>query len=145
MKSTYCDKNRYLTQFNQRGIMQKSKPIITLLFLFITSAVMAEDMSFLLTTTPSQRAESQTRFMKNKLGLSDEITSKIQAINIEYAEKIDPILKGSSLGIIKKHDVEKIQEQKDNALQSILTPQQFDVYNKSKDELTETLRKDLSH
>jgi len=125
--------------------MQKLKLMTTLLLLLVTSIAVAEDMSFLLTTSPNQRAESQTRFMKNKLALSDEATSKVQTINLEYAEKIDPILKGSSIGIIKKHDIEKIQDQKDKALQQILTQQQFEVYNNSKDELTQALKKDLSH
>ena len=71
--------------------MQKTKLIIKLLFLFIPSITIAEDMSFLLTTLPSQRAESQTRFMKNKLQLSDETTSKVQTINLEFTEKVDPI------------------------------------------------------
>ena len=125
--------------------MHKSKLVFTLLFSLVTTIAFAEDMSFLLTTSPSQRAESQTRFMKNKLELSDETTLKVQAINLEYADKVEPILKGSSMGIIKKHDIEQIQEQKDMALQSILTPQQFDSYNNSKDELTEALKKDLAH
>ena len=125
--------------------MHKSKLVFTLLLSLVTSIGIAEDMSILLTTSPNQRAESQTRFMKNKLGLSDETTSKVQAINLEYAGKVEPILKGSSMGIIKKHDIEQIQEQKDMALQSILTPQQFDSYNNSKDELTEALKKDLAH
>ena len=125
--------------------MHKSKLVFTLLLSLVTSIGIAEDMSFLLTTSPNQRAESQTRFMKNKLGLSDETTSKVQAINLEYVGKVEPILKGSSMGIIKKHDIEQIQEQKDMALQSILTPQQFDSYNNSKDELTEALKKDLAH
>ena len=125
--------------------MHKSKLVFTLLFSLVTTIAFAEDMSLLLTTSPSQRAESQTRFMKNKLELSDETTLKVQAINLEYADKVEPILKGSSMGIIKKHDIEKIQEQKDTTLQGILTPQQFDVYNNSKDELTEALKKDLAH
>ena len=125
--------------------MHKSKLVFTLLFSLVTTLAIAEDMSFLLTTSPNQRAESQTRFMKNKLELSDETTSKVQAINLEYANKVEPILKGSSIGIIKKHDIEQIQEQKDTALQGILTTQQLDVYNNSKDELTAALKKDLAH
>ena len=125
--------------------MQKSKWAVTLLFLFFTSIVSAEDMTFLLQSSPSQRAESQTRFMKKKLALSDDVAIKVQAINLEYAEKAEPVLKGSGLGLIKKHDIEGIQDQKDNALRLVLTTQQFDIYVNSKDELKQALKQDLSH
>jgi hypothetical protein len=125
--------------------MQKSKWAFSLLFLFFTSIVSAEDMTYLLQSSPGQRAESQTRFMKTKLDLSDDVAIKVEAINLEYAEKVEPVLKGSSLALIKKHDIEGIQEQKDNALRLVLTAQQFDIYVNSKDELKQALKQDLSH
>ena len=125
--------------------MQKSKRAFSLLFLFFTSIVSAEDMTYLLQSSPGQRAESQTRFMKTKLDLSDDVAIKVEAINLEYAEKVEPVLKGSSLALIKKHDIEGIQEQKDNALRLVLTAQQFDIYVNSKDELKQALKQDLSH
>ena len=125
--------------------MQKSKWAFSLLFLFFTSIVNAEDMTYLLQSSPSQRAESQTRFMKTKLALSDDVAIKVKAINLEYAEKVEPVLKGSSLALIKKHDIEGIQEQKDNALRLVITAQQFDIYVNSKDELKQALKQDLSH
>ena len=125
--------------------MQKSKWAFSLLFLFFTSIVNAEDMTYLLQSSPSQRAESQTRFMKTKLALSDDVAIKVKAINLEYAEKVEPVLKGFSLALIKKHDIEGIQEQKDNALRLVLTAQQFDIYVNSKDELKQALKQDLSH
>jgi len=125
--------------------MQKSKWAFSLLFLFFTSIVSAEDMTYLLQSSPGQRAESQTRFMKTKLDLSDDVAIKVEAINLEYAEKVEPVLKGSSLALIKKHDIEGIQEQKDNALRLVITAQQFDIYVNSKDELKQALKQDLSH
>ena len=125
--------------------MQKSKWAFSLLFLFFTSIVSAEDMTYLLQSSPGQRAESQTRFMKTKLALSDDVAIKVEAINLEYAEKVEPVLKGSSLALIKKHDIEGIQEQKDNALRLVITAQQFDIYVNSKDELKQALKQDLSH
>lgn len=125
--------------------MQKSKWAFSPLFLFFTSIVSAEDMTYLLQSSPGQRAESQTRFMKTKLALSDDVAIKVETINLEYAEKVEPVLKGSSLALIKKHEVEGIQEQKDNALRLVLTAQQFDIYVNSKDELKQALKQDLSH
>ena len=125
--------------------MQKSKRAFSLLFLFFTSIVSAEDMTYLLQSSPGQRAESQTRFMKTKLDLSDDVAIKVEAINLEYAEKVEPVLKGSSLALIKKHDIEGIQEQKDNALRLVLTAQQYDIYVNSKDKLKQALKQDLSH
>ena len=44
-----------------------------------------------------------------------------------------------------KHDIEGIQEQKDNALRLVLTAQQYDIYVNSKDKLKQALKQDLSH
>ncbi len=105
----------------------------------------AEDMAFLLDSTPTQRAASQTRFMKTKLNLSQDELAKIQAINREYAEKVEPVLKGSSIGLLKMRDIKAILEQKDDALRNVLSPEQFENYANAKDELKQALEQDLKH
>jgi len=102
-------------------------------------------MTYLLNSTPTERAASQTRFMKAKLNLSQDETTKIQEINQEYAEKIEPVLKGSGISFLKMRDIKAILEQKDDTLRSVLTPGQFDVYTNAKDELKQALQQDLEH
>ena len=125
--------------------MRISKPAIALLFSLLIPIANAEDMAYLLKSTPTERAASQTRFMKTKLNLSQDEVTKIQQINQEYAEKIEPVLKGSSIGFLKMRDIKAILEQKDDSLRSVLTPEQFDVYTNAKDELKQVLQQDLTH
>ncbi|MDP1663617.1 MAG: hypothetical protein Q8L79_00705 [Methylobacter sp.] len=105
----------------------------------------AEEMAFLLNSTPTERAASQTRFMKTKLNLSQDEITKVQEINQEYAEKVEPVLKSSSIGFLKMRDIKAILEQKDDTLRSVLTPEQFETYTNAKDELKQALQQDLKH
>ena len=105
----------------------------------------ADDMAYLVNSTPSQRAESQSRFMQTKLGLSEQKLAEIQAINLQFAEKAEPILKGSSMSLIKMNDMKNLQEQKDQALKQVLSEPQFKLYVDSKDELKDAVKTDLSH
>lgn len=125
--------------------MRRSKPTVALFLLLFISVANAEDMAYLLNSTPTERAASQTRFMQTKLHLSQDELIKIQAINQAYAEKIEPVLKGSSFSLVKMHDIKAILEQKDNTLRKVLTPEQFEIYINAKDELKQALEQDLKH
>lgn len=125
--------------------MRTSKLAIALFLSLFIPIANAEDMAYLLNSTPTERAASQTRFMKTKLNLSQDEVTKIQEINREYAEKIEPVLKGSGISFLKMRDIKAILEQKDDALRSVLTPGQFDVYTNAKDELKQALQQDLKH
>ncbi len=125
--------------------MRRLKLTIALLFLLSIPIAHAEDMAYLLDSTPTERAASQTRFMKTKLNLSQDEVTKVQQINQEYAEKVESVLKSSSIGFLKMHDIKAILEQKDDTLRSVLTAEQFEIYENAKDELKQALRQDLTH
>lgn len=125
--------------------MHTSKLTIALLLSLFIPIASAEDMSYLLNTTPTERAASQTRFMKTKLNLSQDDVAKVQTINQQCAEKVEPVLKGSSIGFLKMRDIKAILEQKDDSLRGVLTPEQFDVYENAKDELKQAMQQDLKH
>jgi hypothetical protein len=125
--------------------MRTLKLTMALFFSLYTSIAHADDMAYLLNSTPTERAASQTRFMKTKLNLSQDEVAKVQEINQEYAEKVEPVLKSSSIAFLKMHDIKAILEQKDDTLRSVLTPEQFDIYTNAKDELKQALRQDLAH
>ena len=74
-----------------------------------------------------------------------DMISKIQKINQEYAEKVEPVLKGPSFSLLKMYDIKAILEQKDDTLRNILTPEQFESYTNAKDELKQALQQDLTH
>lgn len=124
--------------------MRKIQLSLSLLLLMGFSASYADDMDFLVNSSPRQRAESQTRFMRTQLGLSDEKTSETQAINLKFAEMAEPIIKGSGLSTIKKLQMKPILDQKDEQLRHIFTAQQFDLYENSKNELLNALKSDLT-
>jgi hypothetical protein len=123
--------------------MRPLKPLLALALLLPPLSVMANDLEFLLETTPRQRATVQTRFMQEKLGLTPEATHKINGINLAYAEKVEPILKGSSMLVFKIQDIKAILLQKDEILRGTLTPQQYERYRDSKDEIIDAMRHDL--
>jgi hypothetical protein len=123
--------------------MRPLKPLLALALLLPPLSVMANDLEFLLETTPRQRATVQTRFMQEKLGLTPEATHKINGINLAYAEKVEPILKGSSMLLVKVQDIKAILLQKDEILRGTLSPQQYERYRDSKDEIIDAMRHDL--
>ena len=124
--------------------MQKIQLSLFLLFLFSFSKSYADDMDFLVNSTPMQRAESQTRFMQNKLGLSEEKAAEIQAINLSFAEMAEPVIKGSGISAIKKYRMKNILDQKDEQLRQVFNAQQFELYTHLKTELLTVLKADLS-
>ena len=81
--------------------MRPLKSLLALALLLPPLSIMANDLEFLLETTPLQRATVQTRFMQEKLGLTPEATHKINGINLAYAEKVEPILKGTSMLLVR--------------------------------------------
>ena len=123
--------------------MRTLKSLLALALLLPPLSVMANDLEFLLETTPLQRATVQTRFMQEKLGLTPEATHKINGINLAYAEKIEPILKGSSMLLVKVQSIKAILLQKDEILRGTLSPQQYERYRDSKDEIIDAMRHDL--
>jgi hypothetical protein len=125
--------------------MQRTKLATSLALLIFTLSVNAEDQSYLLNSTPIQRADSQTRFMKNKLGLSDEQVAAVQDINLEFAKRTEPVLKGASINLIKIKDIKNIQEQKNEALSHVLSELQLNILSNSKDELKDALKSDITH
>ena len=95
----------------------------------------ADLMSTLAKTTPQERAGIQTEFLAKKLALSPDETQKVGAINLKYAEKTEPVIKGDDGMFSKARQMKAIQAEKDAELQTALSPQQFQAYQAAKDEL----------
>jgi hypothetical protein len=116
------------------------KPLLVLLascvlVLAVGQGACAQMMDKLAKTTPQERAAIQTAFMKSKLGLQGEELSKVEAINMKFAEQAEPIIKGSSGPIMKMRQMKAMQQEKDGALKGVLTPQQFSTYEAAKAEM----------
>ena len=105
----------------------------SLLFALAASAQLAD----LKNTTPEQRAKALTEVMTTKLGLSPEQTSKVANVNLTYANKMEPLVE--NFGAVREDARDQADQrgEKKTELKQILTPQQFEKYLASKEQMRE--------
>ena len=85
--------------------------------------------------TPEDKATKTTEWMKTNLKLTDDQVSKVQPINLKYAQKWAD-MKNSTADQKAKMDAMKANDAaKDSELKAILTPEQFTAYQSKKDEM----------
>ena len=94
-------------------------------------------------STPQERAKMLTLVMKEKLSLTPEQLPKVEAINLDAAQKMEPVLKGSEGPLIKMRTAKQVDGGKEAALQGVLTPQQFQQYLSSRDEMKQKAEQKL--
>lgn len=110
--------------------------------LLLTAPAWSQDPSQLAKVPPSVRAGIQTDFMAQKLQLSAEQRTQVEAINLKVANQMQPLLEGSTWTLMR--EAPKVDEAKDGELRAVLTPQQFDTYVASKDEIKGLLKQKAS-
>jgi hypothetical protein len=103
--------------------------------LLLATAASAQELEKLAGTTPQMRSDVQTEFMKSRLGLSEQQTPKVAAINLEYAQKMQPILQSDEGPLRKMGAAQEVEQAKDGALQRVLSPEQYQKYLAAKQEL----------
>ncbi len=108
--------------------MKPTLILSTILYL-LTSVAMAQS-----SLTPEERAQMQTEWMKVNLKLNNSQLVRIDAINIEYAQKMEKVkdIDGKSN---KLKAAKKISEEKDEKLKQLLNEEQFQLYLDHKKEL----------
>src|SRR5262249_14232192 len=94
-------------------------------------------MDKLKNTTPVERATVQTEMIKTKLGLSPEQAEKISAINLKYANRMEPVIKGSEGPFRKMRQAREINEAKEGELRQVLSPDQFQKYLADREQMRE--------
>jgi len=127
--------------------MQRS--LVTLVLALVTLALpivaAAQDPSAALAkSTPEERAAFQTEYMKTKLALADEQAPKVQSINLDAAQKMEPVIKGTDGPLVKLRQARAIEAEKEAALQGVLTPDQFQKFLAMKDELRQKLEQKMA-
>jgi len=121
-----------------------SRFAVSLLLASLCFAMLAgAQLDQLRNTTPAQRAKALTEIMKMKLGLAPDQTEKIAALNLKYAQQMEPVIKGSSGKIMKMMEMRQINEKKEAELQTLLKPDQFAKYEASKEEMREKFEEKL--
>ena len=104
------------------------------------SIALAEDMQELAKLPPPVRAAVQTKFMTEKLNLTPEQKPQVEKINLEFAEKMQPVLDGSAGGMFARmSEGKKLDAAKDAELQKVLNPQQYQGYIDGKDAMKEKM------
>jgi cytochrome P450 len=73
--------------------------------------------------------------MKSKLALTPEQTQTVADLNLKYANRMEPIIKGSSSSLTKMFQMRKINNEKETELKRILSPQQWEKFDASRDEM----------
>jgi len=115
-----------------RGILSLGFAVI--LFVFEMPRAFAQ-LDELKNTTPGERASLQTELMKSKLALTAEQTQAVADLNLKYANRMEPIIKGSSNSLSKMFQMRKINNEKETELKRILSPQQWAKFDASRDEM----------
>ena len=102
--------------------------------LFAADAAAAQ-LADLARSTPEQRANTQTAFMKSKLALDAAQLEKVSALNLDYAKRFDPILKGDTGRFSKLRQIRSLEAEKERELEKLISADQFETFNASKDEM----------
>jgi len=94
-------------------------------------------------STPEQRAQKMTDWMKTNLQLTDDQASSVHAINIKYANQ-NEALKGDTGGRREKYKkFKQSQDAKDQELKRAMTAEQFTAYLNKKKQLQEKMREEV--
>ena len=107
--------------------------------LLLSAAASFAQMDQLKNTTPVQRAKLQTALMKKKLNLARGQMKAVMGINLKYAQQMEPVIKGNGGKLKKAAQASAIDQAKDNELQSVLSPEQYQAYMASKEEMRQRM------
>jgi hypothetical protein len=77
--------------------------------------------------------------MKSKLDLTPDQTRAVTDLNVKYATKMEPVIKGSERPVARLRQMRQINEQKETELKGILSPQQWQKYEAARAEMREKL------
>ena len=105
--------------------------------------VNAQTSGSLKNSTPEQRAEKMTEWMKTNLQLSDDQASAVHAINLKYANENELLKDSSSARRDKYRKAKESQESKEQELKGALTADQFSTYLDKKKELQQKMREEV--
>jgi len=113
---------------------------LTLLFMLFSQLVIAQHGSAMQDKTPQERAKFQTAIMKSKLGLDSVQLEQVEAINLKYALKNEPVIKSDDSKFSKFKQLKSSQKEKEAELKKILTADQFKQYQAFQDEMKAQLK-----
>ena len=95
------------------------------------------DLEKLKNSTPQERAGVQTLMMSEKLNLTADQKPKVEAINLKYAERMQPVLDGSGGPLMKMRQASELNKPKEAEFKNVLTPEQVQQFLASKEDMRE--------
>ena len=111
--------------------MTTIKKTTCVLFLFlITLSFTAYSQSA--SSTPEERAQRWDNWMKEQLALTPEQQGKVQEINLRYAKQNENLKTATASRREKFKELRSIDKEKDSELKTILTKDQFPIYQEKK-------------
>lgn len=114
------------------------------LALLVAGSASAQDLEKLKNTTPEQRARLQTELMKASLGLAPEQLERVGALNLKYAQQMQPVITGSEGMLRKLAALQRIQESKEGELRVVLSDAQFEKYLAGREEMKRKFEEKLA-
>ena len=91
-------------------------------------------------TTPEQRASQQTAQMKKRLSLTAEQEPTVAAINLKYAQQMQPILETGERNRQTMQQVKAMTKSKDADLKAVLTAEQYTQFETFKDDQKDRMK-----
>ncbi|HCN48126.1 MAG TPA: hypothetical protein DIT10_03335 [Chryseobacterium sp.] len=119
---------------------KKQWPLFVMAFLCTTFTNVSAQVKKIKDSTPEQRAKMQTEWMTTKLALNTSQIQQISAINLQYAQKNEPIIQSGESKLSKFKKLKALQKEKSNALSQILDAAQYKKYQEIKDQMIQTLK-----
>ncbi|WP_026898478.1 hypothetical protein [Daejeonella oryzae] len=98
--------------------------------------------------SPEERAKHQTEMLEKKLSLTPDQKSKVYALNLERAKKMENMLKSDEKERAKKMEQRKeLMQESDAKLQKILNEEQRQAFNEMKSNSKNGMRdhKNMNH
>ncbi|SDG34466.1 hypothetical protein [Epilithonimonas hungarica] len=121
-------------------LKQKLLPILIIAFLYMTFTNVSAQTKKLKDTTPEQHAKMQTEWMTTKLALNTSQIQQVSALNLQYAQKNEPIIQSNEGKLSKFKKLKALQKEKSNALSQILDAGQYKKYQEIKDQMIQNLK-----
>ena len=91
----------------------------------------------------SERAAKLTDWMKTNLQLTDDQVSKVQDINMKYANKMEELKNSAAAKRQKLLTLKENDAAKDAELKQVFTDSQYKTYMTKKEELKKKLKQEL--
>ncbi len=98
---------------------------------------------FMTETTPEERAQLQTDYMKEILSLSGDQEAKVHGVNLKYAEKIQEAYEAPTKKQQKLQAMKRINAEKEAELKLNLSADQYATYEKNKEAMKEKIKEQI--